>query len=109
MGPDIIHHRALRQCAPKLHQHLNIDAIHPHLQHHVMLTRDESYTLANPNKTPGERVEFTINKLPSKVSGWWEKFINSLKSSTDGTAHGELAKIFEDTLTELKKNGKMLC
>ena len=97
---------ALCQCAPDLNKLLNINAVQPYLLSKGMLTRDDSNTLSNSNKTPGDKIKFIIDMLPSKGRGWWDKFINSLKNSINGTAHGELAKTLEDTLEE---NRKMSC
>ena len=96
-----LHHKALHQSSVELHDKLNPDAIIPYLFHDNILTDDEEYSLTDSSRSWKQKINTIIGMLPTKGSGWWDKFIKNLRSTTAGTAHDELADELEQQLAEL--------
>ena len=102
-----LHRKALHQCSVELHSKLNPDSIVPYLQRDNLLTDNEENILMDSSKYRKEKINFIVSMLPTKGSGWCEKFIKALRSTTTGTAHNEVADKLEQQLAELSvDNGK---
>ena len=102
-----LHRKALHQCSVELHSKLNPDTIVPFLLCDNLLTDNEENVLTDSSKYRKEKINFVISMLPTKGSGWWEKFIKALRSTTTGTAHNEVADKLEQQLAKLiVDNGK---
>ena len=107
MADDGLHYKALLQCAVDLKNKLTPDTIVAHLQSDNLLTEIEVYKLTGDlSKSRPEKVQIIINILPTKGSGWWDKFIDSLRKTAGGTAHEELANILEQQLDKVIGKGK---
>ncbi|XP_065888385.1 death domain-containing ATP nucleosidase-like isoform X3 [Dysidea avara] len=96
-----LHRKALHQCSVELHSKLNPDSIVPYLQRDNLLTDNEENILTDSSKYRKDKINSIISMLPTKGSGWWEKFIKALRNTTTGTAHNEVADKLEQQLAEL--------
>ena len=88
---------------------INFTELFPRLREHIvqdLLTEDEKDRLNLPSMSPAGRVDYVIDILPKKSSGWWGRFIDSLEKSSSGTAHHELAEYLEtNRTTQLDDDG----
>ena len=110
MDAEDLYCKALRKCSVNLQNKLNLEVIVPYLMRENMLTTTDEHMLADSNKSRTQKINAFIPILPTKGSGWWEKFVKVLKSTTTGTAHNELADELEHQLAELiVDNGKYIC
>lgn len=88
----------LHRCHTRIINKLNLSQIIPLLDERNLLTIDDTFYLKSESKSPAERVSYLINILPTKKYGWWNGLIESLKNSSKGTAHNELAEYLEEEL-----------
>ena len=96
-----VYQNALNQCSVDLHSKLDPEIIQPYLLHQNMLTNVEMAMLTNVMVTRYKKINDLMDLLPRKGSDWWKKFIKSLRSSTAGTAHQELADALEKKLADI--------
>lgn len=99
---ETLQEAALRRCNVKLRSKLDLTEITPHLRQRNLLTESDVYTLKS--KPPSEAVDHLISILPKKKDGWWGELIASLKNSTTGTAHDDMANMLEAELHRLKSS-----
>jgi len=99
---DSLEEKALCFCHELLRRKLNVREIFPHLNQRELLTRHDKDTLQNKCFSNDEKVDYLVHHLPSKGENWWRLFISSLKRSSAGTGHGELANQLE-----LRLEGKL--
>jgi len=88
----------LNKCHDLLRKKLNVNAIISLLNGKNLLTPGDRHFLTEGHRSKEEKVDFIIDILPSKGTGWWNKFILSLKESTAGTAHDYVASLLEHHL-----------
>ena len=87
--------RALCYCHELLRIKLEVRAIFPYLNQRDLLTRHDKDTLQNRSFTNDEKVDYLVHNLPTKGKNWWNLFISSLRRSSQGTGHGDLADKLE--------------
>jgi len=63
----------------------------PQLCSHYLLTTHDREKLTNPYITNHEKVNHLLNALLKKDQGWFDKFLDCLSKSTEGTGHFSLA------------------
>jgi len=85
----------LNKCHELLRKKLNVNAIVSLLNEKDLLTPGDRHLLTEEHRSKEAKVDYIIDILPSKGTGWWNKFILSLKESTSGTAHDYLASTLE--------------
>ena len=93
--------KALCYCQAIMRDKINFTELIPRLLKQDLLTKDERDRLNLPSISPADRVDYMIDVLPRKSSGWWGRFIDSLEKSSNGTAHHELAEYLETELRNL--------
>lgn len=100
----------LRACHPDIQGLLDLEQIFPYLNQCKLLTDTEREEMQSPINVYNRNQKITrlVEFLPRKGSDALQRFIECLKSSTDGTAHDELAeKLYteaEQVLTRRKNN-----
>lgn len=102
----------LRACHPDIQSLLDLEQIFPYLNQCKLLTDTEREEMQSPiniyNRT--QKIARLVEFLPRKGSDALQRFIECLKSSTDGTAHDELAeKLYteaEQVLTRKNNAGR---
>ena len=72
--------RALNKCYNELQQSLNPELILPYLCASELLSDDDMASIHSKERF--KQIEEIKSKLPSKRKGWWEKFLNCLKLSS---------------------------
>jgi len=92
-----------RECAVTIVNKLDIDTIVPHLLSHHLLTRKDHQFLLSKSHTDDEKVQYLLYKLPRKADGWFERFLECLHESEEGTGHKDITKKLEAVrLQEIK-------
>jgi len=91
----------LEECNVILTNKLDVATILPHLIAKHLLTKDDREVLMMYAKTQVEKAQYLLDILPRKANGWFEKFMECLQETTDGTGHGDLVKELETKLQEL--------
>ena len=81
---------ALRKCSAVLCNSLDVRSIALLLYHKNLLTNEELKRLDYTFASNVEKVRFLINALPTKGTGWFDRFIDCLKITTKGTGHGKI-------------------
>lgn len=92
---------ALEECYVIFTNKLDVTTILPYLTAKHLLTNDDRQVLMTYTKTQVEKAQYLLDILPRKANGWFEKFIECLRESTDGTGHGDLVMELETKLQEL--------
>ena len=100
---DFIYRQALNACHVELRQYLDPQTILPNLNAKGLLTSNEEESLQNG--TTQAKVDKIKELLPTKGEGWWDKFIDCLKETTQGTGHSTLLECLEDALKKLQQKG----
>jgi len=77
---------------------LDAGAVFPCLNQRELLTRHDKDTLQNKSLSNDEKVDYLIHILPTKGKNWWNLFISSLRKSSQGTGHSDLADELESCL-----------
>ena len=98
---------ALNRCHPELRQYLDPLTILPYLSATQLLSYIDLEDIQN-NRTRTYQIDKIKSVLPTKGTGWWDKFINCLKqSSQDPTnpynPHNDLLGVLENKLQELQQ------
>ena len=81
----------LWKCCPLIIEFLDIDAILPYLMSEELITDDDFDALRNIAKTRNDKILHLIGMLHKKPV-FFEKFLNCLHQSANGTAHAEIAR-----------------
>ena len=92
---------ALEECSVTFVNKLDVTAILPHLIAFHLLTNDDKQTLMTYARTQVEKAQYLLDVLPRKARGWFEKFAESLRQSSEGTGHGDLLEELEMKYKEL--------
>jgi len=87
--------RTLCYCHELLRRKLDVRAIFPCLNQRDLLTRHDKDTLQNKSLSNDEKVDYLVQILPTKGKNWWNLFIASLRRSSQGTGHSNLADELE--------------
>lgn len=82
--------KILHECSAVLCNSLDIEKILPYLSESCLLTNDELTRLHNPYMSNVEKVGFLIDALPMKGADWFDKFIDCLSKTTEGTGHSKI-------------------
>ena len=116
--PVVQQRKALGACLPDIYDKMNLEEIFPYLCECNLLTDTEQEQLQSMNIrfTCKEKISKLITSLPRKGSDALTRFVECLKSSTEGTAHEELAYQIEvlvdhqiqNTVTQKHKYGELL-
>lgn len=94
----------LRACHPSIQGLLDLDQIYPHLNQRNLLTDTEREDLQSLVYSRNQKIARLVEVLPRKGSDALQRFIECLQSSTDGTAHSELAdKLYSEAEEVLKR------
>ena len=105
---DITHRQALNTCHVELRDNLDPHIILPNLNRKNLLTRNEDEFLQNPNTTKETKIDKIKELLPSKGEGWWDKFIECLEETTQGTGHSTLIECLQSALLKLQQKGMLI-
>lgn len=84
----------LWKCCPVIIHCLDITAILPYLMSEDLITDDDHDVLRNETTPRNKKIHHLIDVLPRKPN-LFEKFLNCLYQSSNGTAHAEIAKQLE--------------
>ena len=103
MNEDNIECVALEECAVSFTNKLDPPAIFAHLIAQHLLTEDDKQVLMSNARTPREKANYIMHVLPRKADGWFDKLLQCLHDSTDGTGHGDLLKDLEEKRKELRE------
>ena len=103
MNEDNIECVALEECAVSFTNKLDPSAIFAHLIAQHLLTEDDKQVLMSNARTPREKANYIMHVLPRKADGWFDKLLQCLHDSTDGTGHGVLLKDLEEKRKELRE------
>ena len=97
----------LRACHPSIQGLLDLEQIYPHLNQRKLLTDTEREDLQSFVYSRNQKIARLVEVLPRKGSDALQRFIECLQSSTDGTAHGELAdKLYSEAEEVLKRKDR---
>jgi len=88
-----VHYEALLKSSVELHNSLNIDIIIPYLLRDNLLT-NIPYQI-QVRKSRGDKINFLISSLPTKGINWLGRFVDILRSTTNGIARDKVAAKFE--------------
>jgi len=97
---ESLHEKTLTSCHEALKKKLDINEILAPMNQKNLLTSEDKHVLSDTSKSTSAKVSYVVEILPRKGEGWWGKFIASLKESTAGTAHEDLASILTNRLTQ---------
>ena len=92
--------KTLLSCHEVLNKKLDVKEIYSQMNQKNLLTTEDRHVLQDANRSQETKVNYIIEILPRKQSGWWGKFITCLKASTSGTAHEYLASILMSQLRQ---------
>ena len=104
-GMDTHYRKALNKCHPQLRDDLSPDVIVPYLNSDNLLSSIELEELQLSPIAGYRKIDKILAILPTKGEGWWDKFLNCLSKSTQGTAHDNLKTSLEDALKEILQKG----
>ena len=93
--------QALLQCDVILYHSLDITVICPLLMEKKLLTPDESEVLES-TLSYADKIEHLLNMLPRKGNQWWDKFINCLEETSDGTGHRKIVRELEHAKKDIE-------
>ena len=85
----------LWKCCPLLFNCLDVPAILPYLMSTKLINENDRDILCNDTRTRNNKIHYLIEVLPRKPN-LFEKFLNCLYQSENGTAHAEIAKKLEE-------------
>ena len=94
--------QALRSCRSDIAELLDISAVLPHLIAKQMLTVENKDFLTGTSKSQQEKAEYLVYILPRKCNGWFDRFLDCLELSVEGTAHADLVQKLKVQLDDLK-------
>jgi len=103
MSNDSIEFITLEECAVSFTNKLDASAIFAHLTAQHLLTEDDKQELMNNSRTPREKAKYIMHILPRKAEGWFDKLLQCLRESADGTGHEDLLKELESKRQELRE------
>ena len=92
---------ALEECNVLFVDKLDISAILPHLISQHLLTDEDKQQLMKDTSTKVKKAQYLLDIIPRKAKGWFELFLECLRNSENGTAHGDLVKMLEIKFQEL--------
>ena len=93
----------LRNCSPSIVELLDFTAIVPYLCASNLLTDENVRMLKNISVSQQEKAQYLVYILPRKAEGWFGRFLDCLRQSTEGTSHADLIKELEVSLDDLKQ------
>ena len=86
--------KILKKCSPHLMKSMNPDSILPALYSRDLLNSDEMERLSQASKTTRDKNLFIVLAVPTKGSGAFDRFVESLKeTSEENPAHNELVRL----------------
>ena len=103
MSDDSIEFITLEECAVSFTNKLDASAIFAHLTAQHLLTEDDKQVLMSNSRTPREKANYIMQILPRKAGGWFDKLLQCLRESADGTGHGDLWTELESKRQELRE------
>lgn len=80
----------LSNCHDMFRQLLDIPEIIPHLAKYDLLTDNDKDKLTNQQTSRSTKIDYVMQILPRKGSGWFEKLINALRESSRGTGSAHI-------------------
>ena len=89
---DSIEFITLEECAVSFINKLDASAIFAPLAAQHLLTEDDKQVIISDSWTPREKAKYIIHILPRKAHGWFDKLLQCLHESADGTGHGDLLR-----------------
>ena len=93
----------LRNCSSSIVELLDFTAIVPYLHASNLLTDENLRMLKNISVSQQDKTQYLVYILPRKAEGWFGRFLDCLRQSTEGTSHGDLIKELEVNLDDLKQ------
>ena len=78
-------------CWVEFSERLDVMAVLPFLCSQHLLTNYDIEKLTHPNAINREKVDHLLTVLPRKDRGWFERFLDCLVKSAEGTSHADLA------------------
>ena len=93
----------LGNCSAAIFELIDFTAILPYLNASNLLTSKNAWMLANVSKSQKEKTQYLVYILPRKAEGWFNRFLDCLQQSAEGTAHADLIKELELNLDDLKQ------
>jgi hypothetical protein len=88
--------KILKSCTPELLELLSLDRILPYLYEHDLLTDKEEAFIGHPYVARRKKVTRLIMALPVKGPTALQRFVDCLRSSSQGTGHDEIAYLIEE-------------
>ena len=73
-----------------------------------MYLEDDKQKLLSSSITPKEKANYILHILPRKAEGCFDKLLQCLRRSVDGTGHGDLLKELELKRQELRERRRTL-
>ena len=93
----------LHNCSPSIVELLDFTAIVPYLRASNLLTEENVRMLKNVSISQKDKTQYLVYILPRKAEGWFSRFLDCLRQSTEGTSHGDLIKELEVNLDDVKQ------
>ena len=93
----------LRNCSLSIVELLDFTAIVPYLRASNLLTDENLRMLKNISIPQKDKAQYLVYILPRKAEGWFGRFLDCLRQSTEGTSHADLIKELEVNFDDLKQ------
>lgn len=93
----------LRNCSAAIVELLDFTAILPYLYASNLLTEENQQMLKKVSLSQKDKTQYLVYILPRKAEGWFGRFLDCLRQSSEGTSHADLVKELEVNLDDLKQ------
>jgi len=93
----------LWNCSPSIVKLLDFTAVVPYLCSNNLLTDENVRTLRNISISQKDKAQYLVYILPRKAEGWFGRFLDCLRQSSEGTSHADLIQELEVNLDDLKQ------
>ena len=93
----------LRNCSSSIVELLDFTAVVPYLCSNNLLTDENIRMLRNISISQKDKAQYLVYILPRKAEGWFGRFLDCLRQSSEGTSHANLIKELEVNLDDLKE------
>ena len=104
---ESVEERLLQECAVIITRKLDISTILSHLLQCGLLTRKDQQFLLNQMRTDDDKVYYLLYNLPRKADGWFDRFLECLRDSQEGTGHKDIADTLEAKLKEARHQSSL--
>jgi len=104
---ESVEERLLQECAVIITRKLDISTILSHLLQCGLLSRKDQQFLLNPIRADDDKVYYLLYNLPRKADGWFDRFLECLRDSQEGTGHKDIADTLEAKLKEARRQSSL--